>query len=57
MDKPVDLATAKIISFTRTLNMKEGYLERKFRIAVSRGIKLLNSMPGGFSVCRNRISE
>jgi maltose phosphorylase len=34
--KPVDLATAKILSFTRTLNMKEGYLERNFRIAVSK---------------------
>ncbi|MDP4222745.1 MAG: family 65 glycosyl hydrolase domain-containing protein [Bacteroidota bacterium] len=34
--KPVDLATSKILSFTRTLNMKEGYLERSFRIAVSR---------------------
>jgi maltose phosphorylase len=34
--KPVDLATAKIISFTRTLNMKEGYLDRNFRINVSK---------------------
>jgi maltose phosphorylase len=33
---PVDLSSAKIISFTRTLNMKEGYLDRKFTIAVTR---------------------
>jgi maltose phosphorylase len=31
---PVDLAKSKIISFTRTLNMKEGYLERTFKIEV-----------------------
>ena len=36
-NKPVDLSSAKIISFTRTLNMKEGYLERKFTIACYRG--------------------
>ena len=30
----VDLAKSKIISFTRTLNMKEGYLERTFKISV-----------------------
>jgi maltose phosphorylase len=34
--KPVDLSSAVITSFTRTLNMKEGYLDRKFSIAVSR---------------------
>jgi maltose phosphorylase len=33
--QPVDLATAKIISFSRILNMKEGYLERSFSIVVS----------------------
>ena len=33
--EPVDLATSKIISFSRILNMKEGYLERSFRIPVS----------------------
>ncbi len=33
---PVDLSSAKINSFTRTLNMKEGYLDRKFTIAVAR---------------------
>ena len=32
---PVDLSSAKILSFTRTLNMKEGYLDRNFRITVS----------------------
>ena len=31
---PVDLAQASIISFARTLNMKEGYLERSFRLTV-----------------------
>jgi maltose phosphorylase len=31
----VDLAKSKIYSFIRTLNMKEGYLERSFRVAVS----------------------
>jgi maltose phosphorylase len=34
--KPVDLSSAKINSFTRTLNMKEGYLDRKFTIAVAK---------------------
>jgi maltose phosphorylase len=34
--KPLDLSSAKITSFTRTLNMKEGYLDRKFTIAVAR---------------------
>jgi maltose phosphorylase len=33
--KIIDLATASIISFSRILNMKEGYLERSFTIAVS----------------------
>jgi maltose phosphorylase len=33
--KPVDLATARVSHFIRTLNMKEGYLDRKFRISVS----------------------
>jgi maltose phosphorylase len=32
---PVDLAKSKIIFFTRTLNMKEGYLERTFKVGVS----------------------
>ncbi|MBG0860350.1 MAG: glycoside hydrolase family 65 protein [Bacteroidales bacterium] len=32
--KSVDLASAEIISFSRILNMKEGYLERSFRILV-----------------------
>ena len=32
---PVDLAKSKLISFTRTLNMKEGYLERIFNVEVS----------------------
>jgi maltose phosphorylase len=31
----VDLAKSRIISFTRTLNMKEGYLERNFKISVT----------------------
>jgi maltose phosphorylase len=31
----IDLATAKIKSFTRILNMKEGYLERSFQVTVS----------------------
>jgi maltose phosphorylase len=38
--KPVDLSTARITSFTRTLNMKEGYLDRKFRITVSKNRSL-----------------
>ncbi len=33
--KPLDLATAKIKSFRRTLNMKQGYLERSFMVLVS----------------------
>jgi maltose phosphorylase len=33
--KAVDLATSEIISFSRILNMKEGYLERSFRVTVS----------------------
>ncbi len=32
---PVDISSAKILSFTRTLNIKQGYLDRNFRIAVS----------------------
>jgi maltose phosphorylase len=32
----IDLASAKIISFSRILNMKEGYLERSFKVTVSR---------------------
>ena len=32
---PVDLAKSKIISFTRTLNMKEGCLERTFKVEAS----------------------
>jgi len=31
----VDLAISRITSFTRTLNMKEGYLDRSFRVIVS----------------------
>lgn len=31
---PVDLSTAKIVSFRRILNMKEGYLDRNFKIAL-----------------------
>ncbi|MFA5817711.1 MAG: family 65 glycosyl hydrolase domain-containing protein [Bacteroidales bacterium] len=34
--KAVDLATARIISFSRILNMKEGYLERSFKVTVLR---------------------
>jgi maltose phosphorylase len=34
--KAVDLATTNIISFSRILNMKEGYLERSFKVTVSR---------------------
>jgi maltose phosphorylase len=34
--KEVNLSSAKIISFSRILNMKEGYLERSFKIHVSR---------------------
>jgi len=34
--KPVDLSVAAITSFTRTLNMKEGWLDRKFSITVSK---------------------
>jgi len=34
--KAVDLATANIVSFSRILNMKEGYLERSFKVTVSR---------------------
>jgi maltose phosphorylase len=33
--EPVDLAKSKLVSFRRILNMKEGYLERSFRITVS----------------------
>src|SRR4030042_2332110 len=34
--KLIDLATAKIISFRRTLNMKEGWLEKNFSMVVSK---------------------
>jgi maltose phosphorylase len=34
--KAIDLALSKIISFSRILNMKEGHLERSFKINVSR---------------------
>jgi len=34
--KLIDLATAKILSFKRTLNMKEGWLEKDFSISVSK---------------------
>ena len=33
--KAIDLAKSEIISFTRTLNMKEGYLERSFSVTVA----------------------
>ncbi len=33
--KPVDLATTPASSFRRVLNMKEGYLERSFRVILS----------------------
>jgi maltose phosphorylase len=35
--KNLDLSTAKLLSFRRVLNMKEGYLERKFKVAVQGG--------------------
>src|SRR5512137_498096 len=38
--KPVDLSSASLSSFRRTLNMKEGYLERKFSITVSKNKNL-----------------
>ncbi|HUX56026.1 MAG TPA: family 65 glycosyl hydrolase domain-containing protein [Bacteroidales bacterium] len=34
-EEVIDLATTKIISFSRILNMKEGYLERSFKVSVS----------------------
>jgi maltose phosphorylase len=34
--KEIDLATSKISSFIRTLNMKEGYLERSFKVSASK---------------------
>jgi maltose phosphorylase len=34
--KQVDIATSRIHSFYRVLNMKEGYLERSFKVTVSR---------------------
>jgi maltose phosphorylase len=34
--KPVDLHTSKISSFKRTLNMKEGYLERSFTLKAAK---------------------
>ena len=34
--KAIDLALTKIVSFSRILNMKEGYLERSFKVNVSR---------------------
>ena len=37
---PVDLAKARILSFRRTLNMKEGYLDRHFRLAMPKGTAL-----------------
>jgi maltose phosphorylase len=33
--KAIDLATSKIISFSRILNMRKGYLERSFKVLVS----------------------
>jgi maltose phosphorylase len=32
--KPLDLAKCKILGFNRILNMKEGYLERNFRVEI-----------------------
>jgi maltose phosphorylase len=32
--KPLDLASCKILGFNRILNMKEGYLERNFRVEI-----------------------
>jgi maltose phosphorylase len=32
--KPLDLANCKILGFNRVLNMKEGYLERNFRVEI-----------------------
>lgn len=32
--KPLDLASCKILGFNRILNMKEGYLERSFRVEI-----------------------
>jgi len=31
-DQPLDLASCKVLSFKRTLNMKEGYLSREFKV-------------------------
>lgn len=36
-DKPLDLSNAKIRSFRRVLNMKEGYLDRSFTFQQSKG--------------------
>jgi maltose phosphorylase len=33
--KAIDLAKSEIVSFTRTLNMKEGYLERSFSVTIA----------------------
>jgi len=33
--KAIDLATSRILSFSRILNMKEGYLERSFKVTVT----------------------
>jgi maltose phosphorylase len=38
--QPIDLAKADIKSFTRTLNMKEGYLERSFALKLNDGKKI-----------------
>ncbi len=32
--KPLDLASCKLLGFNRILNMKEGYLERNFRVEI-----------------------
>ncbi|OFY41797.1 MAG: maltose phosphorylase [Bacteroidetes bacterium RBG_13_44_24] len=45
--KPVDLASAKISSFRRILNMKEGYLDRHFTITVARN-KTIDIRAGRF---------
>jgi maltose phosphorylase len=39
--RPIDLATAKIISFKRTLNMKEGFLDRSFKITLPKNKTLV----------------
>ena len=40
--KPLDLASCKILGFNRILNMKEGYLERNFRVEIN-GIGIIEA--------------